>query len=79
MLKGCIIYKQLCTLTYICLLTIYLFCNVNVLMYYYYVKENVIIVVGCILWFCISIIVVLNTGPLVFPCIYYHHGGNVKE
>ena len=35
MLKGCIIYKQLCTLTYICLLTIYLFCNVM------YVKENV--------------------------------------
>ena len=65
MLKGCIIYKQLCTLTYICLLTIYLFCNV----FYYYVKENVIIVVGCILWFCISIIVVLNTGPLVFPSI----------
>ena len=45
MLKGCIIYKQLCTLTYICLLTIYLFCNVM------YVKENVIIVVGFIYGF----------------------------
>ena len=49
MLKGCIIYKQLCTLTYICLLTIYLFCNVM----YVYVKENVIIVVGCVLVFII--------------------------
>ena len=76
MLKGCIIYKQLCTLTYICLLTIYLFCNVM----YVYVKENVIIVVGgcvlcdCIyllLWFCISIIVVLNILVLSYFLVLY--------
>ena len=65
MLKGCIIYKQLCTLTYICLLTIYLFCNVLLLL----CERKCHHCCWLYLWFCISIIVVLNTGPLVFPSI----------